>query len=682
MKIANQMWLALMLLPMLCACQADDIEGIQEEIPDTPTIEVEPVTIKASLPGGDKSRAQVKYGNQDVEAGEFFMWNEDDVIKIYNYTQNDESGTVFNIGNINGKNADFTTEDGFTASPGDILFAAYGETSWSPKYELIIEDNGCCPQKKTGKYDDSELEHLKGALKMYDIVKVGDDGKIPELHFKHLSSLMRITLHNHQASELNLKKIKFNYGDNEAFVVNKIYRLGDDLKLEKSTCNSKANWESDMDITLNSYETYDLFFALVPSEEEANPPSTSTLGISFNIGIAGATSISTQIQGFTGITIQPGYRYWFELTVTDEGLVQTSKLEDYYWYNHPKGESEYVLSSVKDLREFANLVNGTASGVDEAVDFEGKTVTIATGINTLDLNNEAWTPIGTKKNRFNGTFEGDGCHIANLNVYQSIEDYAGLFGYVEGSVQNLRVSGNVKSDLGDYVGGIAGYGNSVTKCIFNGDVTGDNNVGGICGESASLYYNYTTGTVTGKNEVGGIVGTGSANMCYSAANVKGNFDIGGIVGQGSAKLCYATGKVTAKDYGGGISGSSSIGTTDHCIALNPRIERSEGTNSNFGRVGGNNYSSYEECYAYEGMKAPNGLSFSSKLTTMKDGGSLSASQCLTKAEAFKDFNSYLWGIDSNKPWEYLPWREEFKNFRGIQPEDYRIKVPEHLKPAK
>lgn len=684
MKIANQMWLALMLLPMLCACQADDIEGIQEEIPETPTVEVEPVTIKASLPGGDKSRAQVKYGNQDVEAGEFFMWNEDDVIKIYNYTQNDESGTVFNIGNINGKNADFTTKDGFTANPGDILFAAYGEIKYDKsKDDFIIDNNTCDKQKKTGKYDDSELKHLQGALKMYDIVKVGDDGKIPELHFKHLSALMRITLHNHQSSELNLKNIYFDYGSNYAFIGQINYKLGDDLKLIQSTSRVEKMWGSEMDITLAPNETYDLFFALVPTGKEVDN-TTYTLGISFNIGIAGATSISTQIQGFTGITIQPGYRYWFDLTVTDEGLKQTSKLGDYYWYNHPKSKDVYVLSSVKDLREFANLVNGTASGVDGAVNFYGKTVKIATGVNTLDLNNEeAWTPIGTENNPFKGTFDGGGCHIANLNVNQT-GGYAGLFGYALGNVQNLRVSGNVTGDC--YVGGIVGHGGSVTNCIFKGDVIGNELVGGICGNSdidKNISKCYTTGTVTGNNDVGGISGRGSVSYSYSAADVRGNSNIGGIIGiipsYCSCRNCYSTGKVTATNYGGGIVGNTNSSDIQNNIALNPRIERSEGTNSNFGRVVGENSFSYNECYAYKGMKMPEGITIIN-FKSDRDGASLSATDCLNpRCEAFTNYSQ--WGIDSNNPWEYLPWREEFKNFRGIQPEDYRIKVPEHLKPA-
>lgn len=691
MKIANQMWLALMLLPMLCACQADDIEGIQEEIPETPTVEVEPVTIKASLPGGDKSRAQVKYGNPNGKAGEFFMWNDDDVITVYNYTKikanatgfGNITGTKFAIGNINGNNADFTATKDFAVESGDVLIALYGNnftyrTTMSLTQMIDISNETTSKQEKKSTYDDSELKHLQDEIKMYDIVKVGDDGKIPELHFKHLSALIRVTVYNAKEESLAINKIKFSYGENHSFPDDITYKInaGDEVML-KYDCSSGyykglgCEYESGKEITLASHETYDLFFAFTPYELDNE---SSTLNITLNDGF------STDIEGFKNIPFKPGYRYWFDLTLTDDGLKETSQLGDYYWYNHPKSANEYVLSSVKDLREFANLVNGTASGVDEAVDFQDKTVKIATGVNTLDLNKGPWTPIGTKEHPFKGIFDGDGCHIANLNVEQD-GDYAGLFGYVDGRIQNLRVSGTVKSDMGNNVGGIAGYG-KVQWCIFNGEVSGNEYVGGICGKSSSNpYYCYTTGSVTGNNTVGGVVGTGSVSFSYSAADVKGNSNIGGIVGNGNATTCYATGKVTAKEYGGGIVGNPNSSDIQNNIALNPRIERSEGTNSNFGRVGGENSFSYKECYAYERIEMPEGITILD-LPTYKDGGNLSSADCLNpRCEIYRKYFT-TWEFDPNTTWEYLPWHKVFENFRGIQPEDYRIKVPEHLKPAK
>lgn len=694
MKIANQMWLALMLLPLLCACQADDIEGIQEEIPETPSIEVEPVTIKASLPGGDKSRAQVKYGNQDNAAGEFFMWNDNDKITVYNYTKiqanaagfGNITGTKFAIGNINGNNADFTAIEDFAVTPGDVLIALYGNnftyrTTMSLTQMIDISNETTSKQEKKSTYDDSELKHLQDEIKMYDIVKVDANGNIPELHFKHLSSLIRVTIYNAKEEPLAINKIKFSYGENHSFPDDITYKIyaGDEVML-KYECSSgyytglECEYESGKEITLASHETYDLFFAFTPYEDN----ESTTLNITLNDGF------SIDIEGFKNIPFKPGYRYWFDLTLTDDGLKETSKLGDYYWYTHNKDAKTFTLSSVKDLREFANLVNGTASGVDGAVNFYGKTVKIATGVNTLDLNNEeAWTPIGTENNPFKGTFDGGGCHIANLNVNQT-GGYAGLFGYALGNVQNLRVSGNVTGDC--YVGGIVGHGGSVTNCIFKGDVIGNELVGGICGNSdidKNISKCYTTGTVTGNNDVGGISGRGSVSYSYSAADVRGNSNIGGIIGiipsYCSCRNCYSTGKVTATNYGGGIVGNTNSSDIQNNIALNPRIERSEGTNSNFGRVVGENSFSYNECYAYKGMKMPEGITIIN-FKSDRDGASLSATDCLNpRCEAFTNYSQ--WGIDSNNPWEYLPWREEFKNFRGIQPEDYRIKVPEHLKPA-
>lgn len=679
MKIANQMWLALMLLPMLCACQADDIEGIQEEIPETPTVEVEPVTIKASLPGGDKSRAQVKYGNPNGKAGEFFMWNDDDKITVYNITQNDATGTVFNIGNINGNNADFTAKDGFTADANDILIALYGnDITYNSATSRVEISNTTTQQVKTKNRGDEDLKHLQKDIKMYDILKVDSEGNIPELHFKHLSALMRLTVYNTKEESITLNKIAFSYGINGTFV-DKANLSIDKTSLELEAFSGVGNdtWSADMNIELAPHETYDLFFAVLSSGRVVG--SDDNLNIRFN----GDKNLYINIEGFQEIKILPGYRYWFDLTLTDDGLKETSKLEDYYWYNHPKGESVYVLSSVKDLREFANLVNGTASGVDGAVDFQGKTVTIATGVNTLDLNKGLWTPIGTEDHPFKGTFNGDGCHIANLYVDHD-GGYAGLFGYALGTVMNLRVSGMVKSE-GDFVGGIAGLG-ITSYCIFNGKVSGNKYVGGICGKSSSIYECYTTGIVTGKQYVGGIVGYveyAPVRNCYSAANVDGDYDIGGIIGKGGAEKCYSAGTVTGKNRIGGIAGSFSYASIEHCIALNSEIRIEVTEHTAIGRVVDKTNSNYIiSCYAYEGMKAPDGITFDNDASG-KDGGNLSAADCLSQTTYSNNsfFGGAPWCFDLNATWEYLPWNLEFSYFRGIQPEDYRIKVPEHLKPA-
>lgn len=88
----------------------------------------------------------------------------------------------------------------------------------------------------------------------------------------------------------------------------------------------------------------------------------------------------------------------------------------------------------------------------------------------IDLNgsdDSQWTPIGTTKYPFAGTFDGGKHKVSGLYINRN-EDYQGLFGYItEGTVKNLTVKGTILA--GGNVGGIAGtiYPNSTNGRIEN-----------------------------------------------------------------------------------------------------------------------------------------------------------------------------------------------------------------------
>ena len=310
------------------------------------------------------------------------------------------------------------------------------------------------------------------------------------------------------------------------------------------------------------------------------------------------------------------------VTVSDAWTTPDEEKElakPYDWYTRDKDAATFTLSTATELREFANLVNGTdeakaATGASGHVTFEGKTVQIADGVTTLDLNNEEWTPIGNStSNSFQGTFDGNGSHISNLNVNVGTNN-VGLFGHVKaGTVRNLRVSGTVKSS-------------------------------GI--------------------QVGGIVGVLNSNS--------------------TAKNCIFSGEVSGKDYVGGIAGNSN-GTAEYCLALNPSITRTTGTNIHFGRIT-SYYSSSSavvtSCAAYNGMTIKDANDQIITNRTGADGDDLDASACLTETTYNTDRGFTAdngWAFDSGTTWQYLPWNKAFESFHDIQPGDYRIEVPEHLK---
>lgn len=76
-----------------------------------------------------------------------------------------------------------------------------------------------------------------------------------------------------------------------------------------------------------------------------------------------------------------------------------------------------------------------------------------------------------------GVLDGNGNTVTGLQVTQSVNGAAGLFGYIgaTGELRNLTVAGTVSVDAADvgYAGGIAGYSNGMIKnCRSNVMVNG------------------------------------------------------------------------------------------------------------------------------------------------------------------------------------------------------------------
>lgn len=110
-----------------------------------------------------------------------------------------------------------------------------------------------------------------------------------------------------------------------------------------------------------------------------------------------------------------------------------------------------AIGTAEELFDFARQVNV------ERKTFAGKTVKLT---NNIDLEGAAWTPIGQTATgiQFQGTFDGNGYTISNLNVAASSDatDGHGLFGWLYGDVKNLTIDGATINGH-HYVGVIAGY---------------------------------------------------------------------------------------------------------------------------------------------------------------------------------------------------------------------------------
>ena len=264
----------------------------------------------------------------------------------------------------------------------------------------------------------------------------------------------------------------------------------------------------------------------------------------------------------------------------------------------------YSISTAEELAKLALMTNKGLVG-------ENTEFVLANDIDLSGYSSVAgWTPIGNRYEKtFLAKFDGNGYVISNLYI-NSGKNYLGLFGKVEGSIENLGIvdaqvvcsssvrdgmrgilaamskdvkncyaTGNIIGREYEYVGGLIGWSDSsstVQDCWTDVRVEGlgtqtllnyPGALGGICGLGANITRCFSLGDVyaPGLKAVGGIVGSWSINRMkisesYSTGDITGGRVVGGIVGEGDKILnCYSTGKISGEDYVGGLCAYAEAG---------------------------------------------------------------------------------------------------------------------------
>jgi filamentous hemagglutinin family protein len=328
--------------------------------------------------------------------------------------------------------------------------------------------------------------------------------------------------------------------------------------------NGAISWNSGSSLTLNAFRNIDINANIAHS------------------GTGGALAFNPDGGGAGGLL---AVRYGSTVTLNPDAAFSIS------------GTPYILISTPAELQAVANNVTGHYAVA-----------------NDLDMSGVTFTPIGTDQTfftgyigAFSGVFEGLGHSIAHLTINQPTSAYAGLFGYLTGTVNDTHlqaesVTGN--RDVGGLVGVNLGQvmNSSVQGTVIGGTGSGAYAIGGLVGCNClgiqfgdapaalgSIANSFSVTTVSagdGVQQVAGFVGSNAGSITGSftqgsvtvGANVS---SIGGIAGDNAISYrqrpsvisgSFAQDTVTVggagtqigglvgNNFGGNISGSSAAAT--------------------------------------------------------------------------------------------------------------------------
>ncbi len=334
------------------------------------------LSVKGSLPGSDNTRAIINYGDYEDSSREELIWvkdilvedhKESDYIKLFNISRFEETHykmetPYLEISDISGKTATFeslTEYPDFPVKAGDVLLAVQGIANPANlNYVAAGSSNIISYQASSSLYDQKIVEnptsytalpHMYFMQHMYDIVKVEEDDIIPDLHFKHMNAIFRVTLQNKTGKPLFTKpsdivfttssedKSTFIFGYNYFSVVG-YEENGFHLEENFKTQNEETTWLSNKathkineknveKIPLYDGDAYEFYAVVTPRIGRPEIPQEVIEKFTIDVydgvesgfyeGYEDTSKYTITIEDFNR-AIEPGKRYWFRLTACNE----------------------------------------------------------------------------------------------------------------------------------------------------------------------------------------------------------------------------------------------------------------------------------------------------------------------------------------------------------------------------
>lgn len=466
-----------------------------------------------------------------------------------------------------GNKAEYSWEDdsAFTVKKGTTLLTAYEENGWKTFSTVLNKD-----EKLTLSFSESGSSYY---VRLKDFAAAA-------AHTLTLNTPAGATvvLKDRSGAEITGKNGAYTVAAGTyAYTVSK---FGYETETGSITVNADVN----KTVTLSELASCTLTFAVTPAEN-AKVTVTHPVGgtikpetdggyklylgetYAYTVAKAGYITVSGSFTAAKNDTIKVTLTY---AGASWDGTTKTKPAQD--------ESGVYLIDTAAKLAWFADAVN------------KGDTTISGKLTANINLNDKAWTAIGTDSNKFAGTLDGDNYTVSGLAGTGGLVYYLSANGTVkslcvdcaidgtsnvggiadksEGRIENCLVSGYIKGgdDVIFGVGGIVGHG--VTGNVISG-----------CVSTADILFKYSRYAV--QNGAGGIVGYtyGTVENCYFAGNVHTNAKsvsaggFGGLVGCARSnavmKDCYTVGAVTGPEssFGAVVGKVNSGATITNCAYL-------------------------------------------------------------------------------------------------------------------
>ena len=234
-------------------------------------------------------------------------------------------------------------------------------------------------------------------------------------------------------------------------------------------------------------------------------------------------------------------------------LVEGPDINGYY-FDYNKDKSDIIVKHISS-NPINNILKGSGTKDDPYLIYTTDDMRKISNQNTngkyyslksnLDYKNNQYYMIGTSKNPFKGTFDGNGYTISNITIDGN--NYVAMFGYNEGEIRGLNIK-KINVTGSQYVAGLVAQNKGTVSMInLEGNISGTY-AGGIVSQG-----NYSSATVEDVIMNGTVTGTGSSGIAYNSTKIYGIVESGeyfnSLSNSGSSvKIGYIDGKVTAKSY--------------------------------------------------------------------------------------------------------------------------------------